>query len=210
MEMDIAALLPILHLPLHLPWSALLLAHSARAASSFAAALAAATWKGMLLAMLVALCLRLLPQITAPARSIVWTTVFALIVLLHFAPLPSAGAAHAGVAVDQRWSLGIAGLWVLLSLHRAVQLGAGAARLGRLARRATPVDCGRACAHLLARTSRKVQVCTTEAVDRPSLAGFFSPRILLPPSLLAALSAAELEQILLHETEHLRRRDDWT
>jgi hypothetical protein len=40
--------------------------------------------------------------------------------------------------------------------------------------------------------------------------GFFRPRILFPAWLLERLSPAELEQVILHEAEHLRRRDDWT
>jgi hypothetical protein len=40
--------------------------------------------------------------------------------------------------------------------------------------------------------------------------GFFNPRILLPPALLQKLSARELQQVVLHEMEHLRRGDDWT
>jgi hypothetical protein len=40
--------------------------------------------------------------------------------------------------------------------------------------------------------------------------GFFAPRILIPGSLLEKLAAGELEQIVLHEMEHLRRGDDWT
>jgi hypothetical protein len=47
-------------------------------------------------------------------------------------------------------------------------------------------------------------------LDRPSVIGFFAPRILIPHWLLPRLTAGELEQIVLHETEHLRRRDDWT
>jgi hypothetical protein len=40
--------------------------------------------------------------------------------------------------------------------------------------------------------------------------GFFAPRILVPDWLLARLTLGELEQVILHECEHLRRRDDWT
>ena len=40
--------------------------------------------------------------------------------------------------------------------------------------------------------------------------GFFKPRILIPDWLFARLTSGELEQIVLHEAEHLRRRDDWT
>jgi hypothetical protein len=40
--------------------------------------------------------------------------------------------------------------------------------------------------------------------------GFLRPRILVPESLFAELSAPDLEQVVLHEMEHLRRGDDWT
>jgi len=47
-------------------------------------------------------------------------------------------------------------------------------------------------------------------LDRPSVIGFLSPRILVPEWLMARLTPGELEQVVLHEAEHLRRRDDWT
>jgi beta-lactamase regulating signal transducer with metallopeptidase domain len=40
--------------------------------------------------------------------------------------------------------------------------------------------------------------------------GFLHPRILIPPALLERLTSPELQQVVLHEMEHLRRRDDWT
>ena len=45
---------------------------------------------------------------------------------------------------------------------------------------------------------------------RPSVLGFFRPRILVPPELLKALSPRELRQVVVHEMEHLHRADDWT
>jgi hypothetical protein len=47
-------------------------------------------------------------------------------------------------------------------------------------------------------------------VERPSVFGFFRPRILLPEGLIEKLTSAELQQVVLHEMEHLRRGDDWT
>ena len=54
------------------------------------------------------------------------------------------------------------------------------------------------------------QICTTRDLDRPSVIGFLAPRILIPDGSLARLTPGELEQVVLHEAEHLRRRDDWT
>ena len=59
------------------------------------------------------------------------------------------------------------------------------------------------------RSGRPVQVCITPDVDRPSVIGFFAPKILIPDWLCAQLSPTELRHIVLHEMEHLRRRDDW-
>ena len=39
--------------------------------------------------------------------------------------------------------------------------------------------------------------------------GFFSPRLLIPAWLFAKLAPSELQHIVLHECEHLRRYDDW-
>jgi hypothetical protein len=57
--------------------------------------------------------------------------------------------------------------------------------------------------------SRRAQICTSDEVDRPTVIGFFSPKILIPEWLLEKLSPAELEQIVLHESSHLGRADDW-
>jgi hypothetical protein len=54
------------------------------------------------------------------------------------------------------------------------------------------------------------ELCVTTDLDRPCVIGFFRPRILIPAWLLNRLTPPELEQIVLHESEHLRRMDDWT
>jgi BlaR1 peptidase M56 len=56
---------------------------------------------------------------------------------------------------------------------------------------------------------RGAQVCVSDEVDRPSVIGFFAPKILIPRWLLERLTPAELEQIVLHEAGHLGRADDW-
>jgi hypothetical protein len=57
---------------------------------------------------------------------------------------------------------------------------------------------------------RSAEICTSLEVERPSIFGFFHPRILLPPALMERLTEEELRQVVLHEMEHLRRADDWT
>ncbi len=63
---------------------------------------------------------------------------------------------------------------------------------------------------LLMHNGHPVLLCASDEVARPSVLGFFRPRILVPPALLEQLSEAELKQVILHEMEHLHRGDDWT
>jgi hypothetical protein len=111
-----------------------------------------------------------------------------------------------------RWSLLIAALWAAAALFRAVDLGLHSFRLRKLWKDAIPVPVDSNLNSMPASiwTRGPVQVCTTATLQRPSVIGFFKPRILIPDWLFARLTPGELEQIVLHEAEHLRRRDDWT
>src|ERR1700681_204842 len=112
-------------------------------------ALFSAVWEGTVLAACVLLCLRLLPGLSAAARSLIWLNVFVLLALLHFVPVLAARGAssspdfpspiHSPVNLDLRWSFAIAGVWAMLSLWRAAQLVVGAIHLHAMARRAIPV-----------------------------------------------------------------------
>jgi hypothetical protein len=57
--------------------------------------------------------------------------------------------------------------------------------------------------------SRHAELYSSRDVDSPTILGFRSPRLLLPEWMVPALSESELQQIALHECEHLRRGDDW-
>jgi beta-lactamase regulating signal transducer with metallopeptidase domain len=179
-------------------------------------ALVSAVWEGALVAGLVFVVLRMFPGLSAAARSVVWLNVFILLALLHVLPVFTAGrtalpaAASHAVRLDPRWSLAIAGLWLVMSLVRVGQLAAGAVHLRRMARRAVLVETAEDLKPLLIHNGHAVQLCASDEVARPSVLGFFRPRILVPPVLLEQLSPSELQQVLLHEMEHLHRGDDWT
>jgi beta-lactamase regulating signal transducer with metallopeptidase domain len=178
-------------------------------ASSFVSGI----WQGLVLAAGVGICLRLVPRTTAAVRFAIGTAVFAVLAVLplvHVYGLRAVGsvAGHGAVVrVDVRWSFAIAALWLAVSLVRGVKLAMSAVRLRRIWKRAVPVMGSEAM--LAAAGVRGVELCTSKDVDRPSVIGFFSPRILVPEELFAALPVAELEQVVLHEAGHLRRRDDW-
>lgn len=187
-----------------------------------AAALISSIAQAAVLAAAVALLLRFLPGLTAAVRSAVWTLVLLLVCCLPLLSLawpqgtaapagPSQSPVHLGpVHLGPGWGLALGGLWMMAACLGLVQLGVSAVRVHRLVRRATRVEPGAALAALLRGGKRSVELCVSAEVDRPSIAGFHRARILLPPATLATLSAAELEQVVLHELEHLRRRDDWT
>lgn len=192
-----------------------------------------ALWQGALIAGALAICLRLLPQILAAYRFAAWAAGFVALLGISISsllPQFSVGATHSAAQasgnatsgallnLDMRWSVAIAALWLAVGLVRAVDLAIHSLRLRTLWKDASPVspvsvdervaavlaaasaDCGRG----------PVEICTTTALQRPSVIGFFRPRILIPDWLYARLTRGELEQIVLHEMEHLRRRDDWT
>jgi beta-lactamase regulating signal transducer with metallopeptidase domain len=175
-------------------------------------------WQGIVLAAGVGICLRLVPRTTAAVRFTIWTAVFvvlAVLPLVHAYSLNSGNgnsgngiAGHAALMhVDVRWSFAIAAVWLIVSLVRGVKLAMSAVRLRGIWKRAVPVE---GCDEVLSAAGfRGVELCTSSDVDRPSVIGFFSPRILIPEELFARLTTAEFGQIVLHEVGHLRRADDW-
>lgn len=184
-------------------------------AAVVASCLISAIWQGTVLAIGVTLCLHLLPEITAAIRSIIWSAAFVLVIALHVAvTMTNNSSIHQishepAIHLDFRWGVGIVVLWILLLLVRGSQLVTSAVRLRRIANNATPIEAGDAWKNFLGRTRRRVELCTSSDVDSPSVIGFISPRILIPVALLEKLSPSQLEQIILHEMEHLRRGDDW-
>jgi hypothetical protein len=187
------------------------------------ASLIAAVWQGILLAAAAGLGLRLLPKTPAAVRFAIWFGVFLVVTGLpvialwpHAASGAGAGGHGAWLTLDIRWSLVIAAVWAVASLLRAGTLAMAAFRVRALWRRATPVGTSyrsrRAGARELPDAPgllRRAQICASDEVDRPTVIGFFAPKILIPGWLLEKLSPAELEQIVLHEAGHLGRADDW-
>ncbi len=170
-------------------------------------------WQGIVVVAAVAICLRLVPRTTAAVRFAVWTAVFVILAalpLVHAYFLNSANdtpGRPALVHVDVRWSFAIAALWLIASVVRGVKLAMSALRLRGIWKRAVPV---KGCDEVLeAAGFRGVELCTSNDVDRPSVIGFLSPRILIPEELFERLTTAEFGQIVLHEVGHLRRADDW-
>jgi len=173
-----------------------------------ASLLISATVEATLLTLALALALRLFPRIPAMLRFTLWIAVLLASITLPFLPLlrhsSAANAPQTILHADIRWSFAIAGLWALMSTIRAAQLAYSMVRLRAIARRSVPVESAAG-----VQGAGPVLLCTSDDVVQPSVIGFLTPRILIPTSLYPRLSSAELEQIVLHEREHLRRHDDW-
>ena len=181
--------------------------HIAPLASALAEAWFAALWQGLVLAGVVALSLRLLPGLSAGRRSLIWVAVLVLLAGTHFSCriygdhhgiLSGKAGQQTAWLLDARWSLALAAVWALGSSLQAVRLLLGLVRVVRLRRQTTSIS-----------GSQGNVAYESPAITRPCVVGFLWPRIVLPEGLAEQLSAAELQQVLLHEAEHIRRGDHW-
>src|SRR5580700_7918803 len=97
------------------------------------------------------------------------------------------------------WPARIFALWGIVALFMLLRLCASYAVLERRKHRARVAEELR---------SWPVRALISADIASPMAAGLFRPAILLPERLLAELDEDELEQIRVHETAHLVRRDD--
>lgn len=185
------------------------------------AMLITAVWQGALVAAGLGFSLRISKRVSAGLRFALWTGGFLAVLGLPFLPLfakpelwhgvlaPAAGTAQSWLRLDERWSIAIAAVWAAASIYRAADLAIHAVKLRRLWKSAALMP-GQPVPALKLWGRKQIEICTSDALDRPSVIGFFAPRILIPEWLSPQITREELEQIVLHETEHLRRGDDWT
>ena len=185
-------------------------------------ALISSIWQGTVLAVMIWLCLKLAPRTTASVRFVIWSALFMATALL---PMFSGLIGHTGIApaaatmrssapaivLDSRWALGISAGWAIFAAVRFFILARNAFRINALWKRSTPVELSPALESILGQQGvRGATLCTSQEVDQPCVIGFFAPRILIPGWLLDSATSSEIEQVVLHESAHLRRFDDWT
>ena len=190
---------------------------------------ATSLWQGIAITTALALGLRLAPRMPAAQRFNTWAAGFAVLVALPFLPLltrltssalPAISSSRVAapkpwLELDFHWSMTILALWLAVSAFRAANLALHALRAHNIWKQAAPIDADYVRPALCALPNgswlrKPAKLCVTQRIDRPSVLGFFAPRILIPAWLLPKLTPQELEQVVLHETEHLRRGDNWT
>jgi hypothetical protein len=116
--------------------------------------------------------------------------------------------------LNSAWAFVIEGLWVLASLFSLFRLCASARQMRTLWRNSTLVpfhDLDAEMQSIVVRPgSRAVEVRLSDAIDAPSVLGFFRPAVIVPRLLWSELAPSDLKQVILHEMAHLDRGDDWT
>lgn len=177
--------------------------------------------EGSVIAGLGALVLRMTPRQNAAARFTVWfSTLLAiaglpLLVASTPHPIISGALTRPAVTVPEWWALYLFAAWALIASYSLLGVARAACHLRALRRSCTPIESSELDSVVEGtlrryRMERPVEFCTSEQVKVPTAIGLMNPTIVVPRWVLHELSAQDLNQIILHELAHLRRRDDWT
>jgi uncharacterized protein (TIGR03435 family) len=192
-------------------------------------------WQAAVLAGIVWLVLRFMPRVNGATRFAIWWAVLGVVLAIPAAPtlassvrewlrtptIASARPLYAPAAgpvsligfqplltvesrSESKWPAGVAALWAMVFLYRLINIVKSYARVRCLKRRAyisrDPLPGSR----------RRARLLLSADVDSPIAVGFAPPAVILPVWLQRHLSREEMDHVLLHETAHLERRDDWT
>jgi hypothetical protein len=188
--------------------------------------LIASIWQGLLLTALAWAALKLAPGLRASTRFTLWLIVFTLVALLPCFALGRglwgvqdfAGSAMTqpafAIHLNVAWAFVIEGGWLVASLLSLGRLGLNIWQMRILLRNSIPVPFetldGEIQSVVTRAGGRSVEVRLSDAIDAPSMLGFFHPAVIIPRTLWTELAASDMRQIILHEIAHLDRGDDWT
>jgi beta-lactamase regulating signal transducer with metallopeptidase domain len=166
---------------------------------------------------------RLLPPGKAGLRFAVWFIALAaigLVPLLQHAVrargLADGQAAAQGlIQLSPLWALYLFWIWAVIACLGLFRVLASACHLYRLGSAGTVVklvDLPSSVREsvLRAAQARAFELRVSDQVRVPVAIGFLRPAVVVPTCLLVELTPDQLNQVLLHETAHLLRYDDWT
>jgi beta-lactamase regulating signal transducer with metallopeptidase domain len=186
-------------------------------------------WQGLALTLLVAGTLRLFRRPNAATRHLVWLGVLIALAWMGWAMSPYGGlTAEATPGADPidisepvfrveaapDWLLSVfLGIWAGVALLKLVRLVPGLHTVYSLRDCCTPFPSDLEARLPLwlegKRCGRPTQLMICNAVPGATVLGFQRPCIVLPGSMVDALSIDELDQVIFHEYAHVQRRDDW-
>jgi beta-lactamase regulating signal transducer with metallopeptidase domain len=181
--------------------------------------------EGTLVAFSVALVLRLRRKESSGAKFAIWFSALIAIAALPFMAgafssiQPLSGSVlpvmhHSAVTLPASWAFYLFAGWISIAMLSLLRVAISLCHVRFLRRSCIAIDPAQI-DPLLRNTLENAGppspvLCTSDRVQVPTAIGFFRPAIVIPAWLLHDLSPDELNQILLHELAHLRRRDDWT
>jgi beta-lactamase regulating signal transducer with metallopeptidase domain len=124
------------------------------------------------------------------------------------------GAASQVVLPSGSWPTLLFALWCVFCIVQCARLACSYLHLRRLKHSGRPASPEQQANFdgwiLTCGIRRPVRLLISNSVPMPVAIGFQHPAVVLPEAVLAHLTPAELDHVLLHELAHIARRDDWT
>src|SRR5215475_6678310 len=189
-------------------------------------------WQAAAVAAVMWVAVRSMPRLNAATRYLIWWAVLLLVLLLPLAtemiprhnPMPDGLVADgAGTAANpllpepaitaivtlrpdpsSKWPFLILLIWCVVFLYSLVRIAGSWFYVRAIKLRA------KSCLRTLPAIGRHARLLLSDEASSPMAVGFLKPAVILPDSLLSDLEPAELDHVLLHESAHLARFDDWT
>ena len=178
---------------------------------------------GMLIATIAWLLSRVLPSGNAGLRFAVWFSALGAIALVPVVQNLLQGAiagesqntVRGLLVLPVRWAWYLFAAWATVAFAGVARVAVGAWHLWRLRSESTAVQLDELdplVREAVERASerRRFEVRTSEQAHVPMAIGFLRPAVVFPKYLLSELSPEQLKQLVLHESTHLLRYDDWT
>jgi len=177
--------------------------------------------EGTLICVFAALLFHLAGRKNAGSRFSYW---FSTLLAIATVPMIQSGwwfqgsinaASRSAITLPESFAGYVLCVWAMISSWYLVGIGRGLWQIHLLRKNCNLLDDSALNSllretHERYRAKRRVTLCASDQVRVPIAIGLLKPAIVFPQWALQELSPTELNQILLHELEHLRRHDNWT
>jgi len=175
--------------------------------------------EGTLICVFAALLFRVAGQKNAGSRFLFW---FYTLLAIAAVPLIGSwshgvvnGASRSAITLPESFATYVLYAWAIVSAWHLLGIARGVWQIHELRKTCILLDDSTLNSSLREtlmryRAKRDVALYASDHVRVPIAVGLMKPAIVLPKWALEELAPSELNQILVHELEHLRRRDNWT
>jgi beta-lactamase regulating signal transducer with metallopeptidase domain len=194
----------------------MLMLHFQSLASFFAASLLSSLVFGSIIAIAAWAFLRLCGTQSSRVRFAVWFSALLLVFIIPWLSgifqSSSSAETRSGLTLPAYLAVGIFSIWTAGATLALLRVGFAFYQSLRLRVSSQNIDSQNVMSSIadLPGNFRGAELRVSDDVSTPTAIGFFRPMILIPSWALKELSSNELQAILTHELEHLRRWDDWT